>query len=278
VDAQGRLDLGAVERTLDALRDFRRLADEAGVRTVAAVGTSALRDAANGPEFVSKATNLLGGTVEVISGDREAELTYLAARRDPLIAARLAESASETVATMDSGGGSTEFVIGQGDHIVYRESLQIGAVRLTERAGFSDPPTREELDRAVVYADDALASVPTSEDGLILVASGGTVANLAGMEVAEADPRTPVTADTLHGTILTLAQVESRLQRLASVPLAERRQTPGLEPDRADVIVAGAIIQARALRHLGVDEVIASARGLRFGLLYSLLDDAERIY
>lgn len=273
VDAQGCLDPRAVERTLDALRDFARLAQEADVETIAAVGTSALRDAANGPDFVHQATALLGGTVEVISGDREAQLIYLAARKDPLISSRLAESGSESVATMDSGGGSTEFVIGQGNHILYRESLQLGAVRLTERAGFSDPPTTEELDRATVYADDILSAVPNSEDGLILVASGGTIANLAAMELAESDSGAVVTADSLHGTVLNLTQIEARAHRLASVPLAERRQTPGLEPDRADVIVAGAIILARTLRHLDVTETIASARGLRYGLLYSLLEE-----
>jgi exopolyphosphatase/guanosine-5'-triphosphate,3'-diphosphate pyrophosphatase len=152
---------------------------------------------------------------------------------------------------------------------VYSESLQLGAVRLTEQVGFSDPPTDTELAEAVVVASTLLQSVPSRAEPLFLVASGGTVANLAAMELATTTPA--ITADILHGTILTDTQIESRITLLAGMSLSERRHVPGLEPERADVIIAGAIIQLQILRRLQLTELTVSARGLRYGLLYSLL-------
>lgn len=265
VDAGGSLAPEAVEKTLTALAWFGDLARKHGVGKVAAVGTSALRDAANGAEFVHEAERRVGGPVEVISGDREAQLIYLAARRDPDLSRTV--PADALLATTDIGGGSTEVVLGQGDAVRYRDSLQLGAVRLTERALPSDPPTEQEIAHASELADEALAAVPVPPEGegaVILVASGGTAANLAGMERGGFAP-------DLHAMRLTCAQIKARIASLAAVPLAERRKTPGLEPDRADVILAGAIIQARVLHRLGGDALFVSLRGLRYGLLYELL-------
>jgi exopolyphosphatase/guanosine-5'-triphosphate,3'-diphosphate pyrophosphatase len=265
VDRSGRLDDEAVRRTLDALAEFAGIARQHGAARIAAVGTSALRDAANGAEFVREAEQRLGGPVEIISGDREAHLIHTAIRGDR----DLALAPTGLLAVMDIGGGSTEFVIGRGDAITYRNSLQLGAVRLTERALPSDPPAEGEVRRAVEIADGALADVPAPQDedaNLTLVGSGGTIANLAAMEHG----LTEFLPDVLHGARLSREQIEARIDALAQRTVAERRGIPGLEPDRADVIVAGAIIQARAMHRLGVREVTVSVRGLRYGLLYEL--------
>lgn len=267
VDKSGRLDETAIARTLEALGQFAAQARQLGAGRVAAVGTSALRDAANGPQFVDQAEQTLGGTVEIISGDREAHLIHTAARRDP----DLAFPPDGILAVMDIGGGSTEFVVGQGAQVTFRDSLQLGAVRLTERALASDPPSLDELQQATEIVDAALASVPVPanrEAPVTLVGSGGTIANLASMERG----LTTWTPDVLHGMRLNRAQVEVRVAALAALTLAERRNLPGLEPDRADVIVAGALIQARAMHRLAVTEVVVSLRGLRYGLLYELAD------
>lgn len=263
VDASGRLDPEAVARTLAALAEMGAAARERGAARIAAVGTSALRDASDGAAFVAAAAEALGGVVEVISGEREARLTYLAARRDP----DLALPDDRPVATCDIGGGSTEIVLGEGDALRFFMSLQLGAVRLTERALPSDPPTPAERARAGQMADDALAAVPSS-DGALLVASGGTAANLAGIARGRLDPA------AIHGQRLTAAQIVGQVDALAALPLAARRDVPGLEPERADVIVAGALILARTLHRLGAPAAIVSARGLRYGLLYELLDSA----
>ena len=267
VDAAGRLDPEAVRRTLDVLAEFARLAREHGAAHIAAVGTSALRDAENGPDFVAQAAQTLGGTVEVISGDREAHLVYTAAKGDP----DLALPRDVPLAVVDIGGGSTEFVLGNGDAITFRDSLQLGAVRLTERALPSDPPTKDELAAARRLADKALAAIPVPDTPPTLVGSGGTIANLAGMErgAPTFDPQ------ALHGMSLTRTKIEARIAALAALPVADRRTIPGLEPDRADVILAGALIQARAMERLGADTVLTSLRGLRYGLLYELAAEED---
>lgn len=269
VDASGQLDPEAVSRTLEALGQFAVQAQALGAAGhIAAVGTSALRDAANGSAFVEQAKQVLGGTVEVISGEREAHLTYTAARLDPDL--NLASEPTTTLATIDIGGGSTELVLGRGDTLLYRGSLQMGAVRLTERALSSDPPTMEEQRQAAALVDASLAGIVLNDgvSSVTLVGSGGTVANLANMERNSG-------LEAVHGTRLTREQIEARIQALAELPLAERRTVPGLEPDRADVIVAGAIILVQAMNHLGAGEMIASARGLRYGLLYELMAGAQ---
>jgi len=274
VDADGRLLDEAVERTLAALKNFAEEATSFDTGRIAAVGTSALRDAANGPEFVTRAEEILGGKVEIIAGEREAELIYQAASRDPDLP--LPKDAETLLATMDIGGGSTEVVLGRGGKVLFRDSLQLGAVRVTERALPSDPPTEPEITAATQLVDEILTKVPLPEpsgQATIVVGSGGTAANLASMErcagLPEGSPRPSL--EELHAAKVTLAQIDARIRDLAARLLAERRITPGLEPDRADVIIAGAIIQAQALRRLGAQEVIVSLRGLRYGLLYEML-------
>jgi exopolyphosphatase/guanosine-5'-triphosphate,3'-diphosphate pyrophosphatase len=272
VDAEGRLTEEAVNRTLAALDGFAHEARSLGATRIEAVGTSALRDASNGREFIERAEALLQGKVEVISGNREAALIYTAARRDRDLP--LPRDSGVTLATTDIGGGSTEVVLGRDDTVTFRDSLQLGAVRLTERAFLSDPPTPAELMNAIAVADEILAVVPTHSGGdVFVVGSGGTAANLAAMELSAGRPSgTPaLTLEEVHATRLTIEQIEARIEMLAAVPVFERRATPGLEPDRADVIVAGAIIQARALRHLGASTMVVSLRGLRYGLLYEML-------
>lgn len=274
VDASGNLDPEAVRHTLEALGGFAAEAKRQGATQIAAVGTSALRDAGNGAAFVREAQSTLGGTVEVISGEREAQLIYASARRDPDLNLSAPQYAEATLATIDIGGGSTEVVIGKGEETPpFQASLQLGAVRLTERALRSDPPTPDEMRQATEIADKALAHVPAPSDELevpmiLVVGSGGTIANLAAMEKALPEVRPHL----LHGTQLTRQQIEARIEMLAALTVAERRAIPGLEPDRADVILAGAIIQARALHHFNASAILVSARGLRYGLLYELLD------
>lgn len=265
VDAAGRLDTEAMRRTLETLADFARQARAQGAERIAAVGTSALRDAENGAAFVSEATRTIGGTVEIISGGREAHLIHAAARRDP----DLDLPTTGMLAVMDIGGGSTEFVVGSGETITFHDSLQLGAVRLTERALPSDPPSDGEMRRAVEIADQVLESVPapgSADAQVTLVGSGGTIANLTAMEHGAFTP------EALQGMRLGRARIEARIEALAARTIAERRGIPGLEPERADVILAGAIIQARAMDRLGATEVVVNLRGLRYGLLYELLD------
>lgn len=321
VDATRKLSPAAVDRTLECLRDYGARIREAGVDVIALVGTSALRDAQGGEAFMARAAELIGAPLEVISGQREAELTFRGALsgldvRGP-------------VTVFDIGGGSTEIISGDAPlpgalranpggpragapTLRASFSFDVGSVRLTERHVRTDPPRASELDalrkdiRALLStAPPALATLfraPTDAEG---AAAQGAAAQGAAAEGTDAEdlPRppsshahsaaAPPTVVGVAGTVTTLAAVEFGLEhydpmrvhgatlsaesidglvtRLASLPLAERQKLPGLEPRRADVIVAGAVLCSEVLRALGAPRLVVSDRGVRWGLLDELL-------
>ena len=264
VDAAGTLHPDAIARTVAALEELGALARSHGATRISAVGTSALRDAADGPAFAARASEILGGPVEIIRGEREAELTFTAVTHDPYL------RVSGPLVTTDIGGGSAEVVLGDASGIRFSTSLQLGAVRLTERVKPSDPWTPADLSRAEELVREALADLPPGDPDAIFVACGGTAANLAG--VALASQRKTASVETVHGVHLDEAMLTLWIEKLAALSLAERKNVPGLEPARAEVIVAGAIIQRALLRHFRLDSLTVSARGLRYGLLYTLLE------
>ncbi len=259
VDASRRLGDAPKSRTLDAIARFAGDARALGAEIVLGAGTSALRDAANGPEFLSEIKDRTGVTVEIITGDREAQLAYAAVRSD----ASLSIPAEASLLVFDIGGGSTELILGDAGGVGRYKSLDIGAVRLYERFLPSDPPAPAELDAARQFASDSFATFPLPDTPLLLAGIGGTALNIAAVMqgAVQANP------DIIHGASLSAAEVSSALARFASVPLEQRRTLPGLDPKRADVIVAGALILDTLLAYFHADHFLLSARGLRYGLL-----------
>ncbi len=224
VDA-GRLLLpAAVQRVHACLADYRRTIAELGAERTLAVGTSALRDAENGREFLDG----LGFETRVLSGDEEAALTFLGVGEpDALV--------------VDVGGGSTELA---GPRI--RVSLELGCVRTTERYLRSDPPAPHELEACAEAVRAALPAVTATR----AIGVAGTFLSLA----------------VLAGE-LTLEAVTAQVDRLAALPLAQRRLVAGLEPDRAHVIVGGAVIVRELLARLGVPRFEVSERDLLDGVV-----------
>ncbi len=269
VDRTKRLDPAAVERTLDALRRYAARARALGVSSIAAVATSAARDAANGPDFQSRAAEILGGDVGVASGGREAILTFRGALGG------LGLAAGARVAVIDVGGGSTELVIGavRGD-IAWAHSYDVGSVRLTERHVHDDPPSRAALDAVRADARATFASpLPPFGSGALdaVIAIAGTATTYAAIDLGLVD----YASAPPHGHALALDRVEGLVVELASVPLEARRVRAGLEPKRADVIVAGGLVLAEAARALGASRVIVSDRGVRWGLAEELARPQE---
>jgi exopolyphosphatase/guanosine-5'-triphosphate,3'-diphosphate pyrophosphatase len=262
VDASGRLDPAAIRETVAALASYAASARELGARIVACVATSAARDAANGAEFFEAARLAAGLVPEVISGDEEARLVYASAWRD--------FGGAGPLAVLDVGGGSTEFTFGNGPLPGGRTSLQVGAVRLTERHVRGDPPGAAELEalrRGALDALAPLAALSTAAAGFgcaRLVGVAGTVTTLAA--VAQALP--VYDAERVHGAALSLADVEELVRRLAALTVRERAALPGMEPKRADVILGGAIVVAEAMRATGFERLTVSDRGVRWGLLH----------
>lgn len=266
VDRSGRLDPAAIEETVAAIAAFAEEARTLGVASIACVATSAARDAANGAVFFAAARARAGVVPEVISGDEEARLVYASAVRD--FGAGPGEEA-RPLAVLDVGGGSTEFIVGEGPAPRARTSLQVGAVRLTERHVAHDPVTAEEVAALRAGAREALAPLArlAPGTGATLVGVAGTVTTLCA--VREALPAWD--AERVHGAELSLEEIEGLLVRFAALTVRERAALPGMEPKRADVILAGGVVVAEAMRATGFERLVVSDRGVRWGLLYDRL-------
>jgi len=269
VDASGLLAPEAIRETVAVVARFAAEARTLGARAIACVATSAARDAANGAAFFDAARADAGLSPEVISGEEEARLVYRSAWRDfGLGGAGL--PAGLPLAVLDVGGGSTEFTWGDGSEPRGRRSLQLGAVRLTERHPAGDPPGVGALAALRAAAAAALAPALRPLEGVAelpgarLVGVAGTVTTLAAVEQA----LPAYDAARVHGSTLSLDQVEALCERMAAMTLAARRRLPGMEPKRADVILAGGAVISEAMRATGFDRLVVSDRGVRWGLLH----------
>lgn len=259
VDRSGKLATDAIERTLACIVSYADALREHAVERFDAVGTSALRDAANAAEFVGPAERALGITPRVVTGVEEASLTF-----DGALSGLTLEG---DVGVVDIGGGSTEFVVGRAGEV--REvrgsavSIDIGCVRLTERHCAGDPPSADQLASLRADIATALSAAPTTRRIDHLVAVAGTATTLAALEL-----RLPkYDRARVHGFRLARSAIAAWVERLAAAPLAERRALPGLEPARADVIVAGAVALLAVVERTGKDACIVSERGVRWGLI-----------
>ena len=253
----------SIARTLDVLRGYAELARGRGARVIA-VGTEALRRAPNGADFLRPAAEILGVPVEVIDGAREAALTFRATA-----ASFPDEARAGALVVVDLGGGSTEIIVSDRGAVKWSTSLPIGSVRLTEKHVRQDPPSAAERDAIAREVDAALAPVPwPAAATTTLVGVAGTVTSLAAMALGLAtyDPT------QVHGYRLGRGALGHERERLGTKTQAERERIVGLDPRRADVILAGAIILERIMIAAGVTAVRVSDRGIRWGLLYEQLD------
>jgi exopolyphosphatase / guanosine-5'-triphosphate,3'-diphosphate pyrophosphatase len=268
VDQSRRLDPAAVERTLACLADYGRELRALGVERIAAVGTSAMRDAAGGEAFRQRARDALGVEPRVIAGDEEARLTFFGGLSG------LGVDPSRPVVLFDIGGGSTEFIRGSlGQGIARCLSVDVGSVRLTERIRPSDPPGPNDLERLESTITELLANADVPSFGQstggelpLVVGVAGTVTTL----LAVSREIEPYDSAVVHGARLPVGELDAVVGRLASLPHTERSRLPGLSPKRADVIVAGGLLARALLRQLGASEVIVSDRGVRWGLAQGL--------
>jgi exopolyphosphatase/guanosine-5'-triphosphate,3'-diphosphate pyrophosphatase len=260
VDATGALGDEPRERVYAALEEYAAAIEEYGATATTAVMTSAVRDASNGGEFATAVRERYGLEGRTLSGDEEAQLTFRGAT-----AARTAEP-GERLLVIDIGGGSTELVVGERGDVAFHVSTQVGVVRHSERHLHSDPPTRAELAALADDAGPALAgAVPERERAAVTaaVAVAGTATQCAGIDLGYAP-------DDVEGHRLSLPTLEAMLERLAALPLEERREVPGLDPQRAPTIVAGVVVLTRALAAFGLHEVEVSDRDILWGAALEL--------
>jgi exopolyphosphatase / guanosine-5'-triphosphate,3'-diphosphate pyrophosphatase len=253
VDRRRRLLPEPIARVRNTLTDFRRRAEELGAERTLLVATSAVRDAENGEAFLGEIEWSYGFDTELLSGDEEAAMT--------LRGASVGRELDPGTLLLDVGGGSTELTLPD-----FRISLDVGSVRLTERFLASDPPTSEEL----ATCREAVRAVLPHLDVRAAIGVAGTITTIAALELGGYD------RDRVHGYRITRAAAERQLERLAALPLEERRDLPGLEPARAPVIVAGAAIVAEALRFFDLDELEVSEHDLLTGAALAAAELPER--
>jgi exopolyphosphatase/guanosine-5'-triphosphate,3'-diphosphate pyrophosphatase len=256
VDGRGRLLPLPIARVRNCLSDYRRTLEALGAERVLAVATSAVRDAENGEAFLGEVEWSYGFTTRLLTGADEALLTFRGVASEGDL--------PPGTLVVDPGGGSTELVVGNTHGPAFHASLDVGAVRLTERSLPSDPPTDGELEACAGAVRSLLAErVPDDVRRSVRAAVGvaGTVTTLAALDLGlDAYDR-----DRVHGHLLGLRGVETQLGRLARLPLAARREVPALEPERAPVIVAGAVLVREVVVHFGLDALRAGERDLLDG-------------
>lgn len=253
VDARHRLLPVPIARVRNALTDYRRTLERLGAERALAVATSAVRDAENGEAFLGEVEWSYGFATRLLSGDEEAELTRRGVNPKP------------GTLVVDIGGGSTELIVDD-----FHTSLDIGSVRYTERFVHTDPPDPGELDQISLAVHTILEErVPVRVQSAIGVA--GTVTTLAALDLGlERYDR-----ERVHGHRLTTAGAHMQLARLAALPLDERRELHAIDPDRAPVIVAGAVILVSILDHFGLDEIEVSERDILDGIALSAAELPE---
>jgi exopolyphosphatase/guanosine-5'-triphosphate,3'-diphosphate pyrophosphatase len=256
LDDSGELQEAPMSRTVDAVAGMVAEARQNGVEEIAAVGTAGLRIASNSSAFVDAVRERTGVEVEVISGEEESRLAYVA------VTSAL-ELGDGTLVVFDTGGGSSQFTFGRAREVDERFSVNVGAVRFTERFGLDGVVGEDVIDRAL----DAIAGDVSKLDDrpvpAMLVGIGGAVTNMAAVShgLETYDP------SVVQGTVLDASEVDRQIELYRTRTADQRREIPGLQPKRAEVILAGACVVRTVLGKLGRDSLTVSDRGLRHGLL-----------
>ncbi len=235
VDARRRLLPAPIARVRNVLSDYRREIESLGAERVLAVATSAIRDAENGEAFLGEIEWSYGFATQLLSGEDEAALTL-----------RGVGDVDDDTLVLDVGGGSTEFIMRE-----RAVSIDIGSVRMTEQCG-------EDIDAIASHVRPLL---PGGMHPARMIGVAGTITSLAALDL----DLTEYDRERVHGHRLSAAAVDEQLARLASLPLAERRRVPALDPERAPVIVAGAVIVREALAHFGLEMIEVSEHDLLHG-------------
>jgi exopolyphosphatase/guanosine-5'-triphosphate,3'-diphosphate pyrophosphatase len=266
VDRTGRLDPAALERTFAALREYADRIEARGASRVRMVATSASRDAENATDFVEGVRDILGVAPEVISGDEEAALSYRGAT------AGVEESAAPSPRlVVDIGGGSTEFVLGDGPAVRAARSVDIGCVRMTERHLAGDPPTPDQVVEATADIDAAIRRagevVPLAEAHSI-IGLAGSVTTVAAIHL-DLPAYDPV---AIHGHVVPTSAVRAISDDLLAMSHAQRAAIGVMHPGRVDVIAAGALVLRRILDLTGLDDVVVSEHDILDGIAWSLLE------
>lgn len=252
VDKTGEISDHAIERGCAILRDYKALIDKAGIKDIVIVGTSALRDAKNSQKVCAKFEEIIGSPVRIIKGEEEANLSFLGSKIDE----------SDNI-VMDIGGGSTEFVSGAGSKISFRRSLDIGAVRLTERFLKGDGSQAEQIAELNSFLQKELAKLDKDKLQGEIVAVAGTPTSLAQMNLGLND----YDYNLIHKYKFSLVDLKKNIDILINTPKEELISKYYIHPNRADILLAGSLILQNFVEYMQREDFIVSCHGLRFGVV-----------
>lgn len=257
LDQTGQICDAALERAVAAITGMVAEARQHGAIAIVAVGTAGLRIASNRDEVVAAIETRTGVHIEVVSGEEEARLAYLAARSS------LDLSATGSLVVFDTGGGSSQFTFGRGHDVAERFSVDVGAVRYTERFGLNGAVSSSVLKNALAAISADLSRLDGRPVPDALVGMGGATTNITAVKhgLARYDP------DVVQGTVLDRAEIDRQIEVYRSMDAAARRGIVGLQPNRAEVILAGACIIRTVMEKFGKTSLTVSDRGLRHGVL-----------
>jgi exopolyphosphatase/guanosine-5'-triphosphate,3'-diphosphate pyrophosphatase len=262
VHQKGILSEEAMERGFQTLSRYLEQCQTLGVQKTFAVGTSALREAKNSGDFLKRIKERLDLSIEVISGEEEAQLSFLAVVRD-------LKEKEKSVLVVDVGGGSTEFILGRGDRIMQWMSLPMGSVRFTEQFLHADPVQEVEWKLMEKEIRKLFKTLPHSNEPFSMVAVGGTATTLASVEQG----LDGFIFEKIHHFILEREALRKQVQAYQSKTINDRKQIPGLHPARAEVILAGGTILYLAMEELKSPSILINCHGVRNGLLYKKIAD-----
>lgn len=282
VDATGRIDEAALERTVAVLSTMRHQMDQLGVGNARLVATSACRDADNRDDFLAAASKAAGVEAEMLSGEEEGRLAYAGATAglgsgwtdgdiDGETGERIDGDEGREHVVVDIGGGSTELIY-QRNGKIEALSMPLGCVRITERYLRHDPPTKDEIDEATSWIeqviDEAIPEVMGPPPRGSLIGLAGTVSTLAALQQGLAT----YDRDRIHHFVLTLNMVQTWAQRLSSEPARVRVQRPGMTVGREDVIGGGVLVLAVVMNRLNANTCLVSESDILDGMAQELLD------
>jgi exopolyphosphatase/guanosine-5'-triphosphate,3'-diphosphate pyrophosphatase len=267
--SRGRLSAEAMRRGLDTLREYKRLADAQRVDKLLAAATSAVREAHNGESFLDRVGREIGFWPNVLSGEEEARLIYLAALHSIHLEGRRA-------LVVDIGGGSVELALGTGQRIAWAASEKLGVLRMTERFVGSDPLAPRDERRLAAHVRDRVA--PHAERARaagfdIVVGTSGTILALGALAHAAATGNAP---ESLHHLTVSATALRDLRKRLVASTLKDRRRLPAMDERRADIIVAGAVVLDTLLEAVQAREIVLCDWALREGLLIDYLEAHPR--
>ncbi len=255
ISKSGHLSPEAMERVIKTLETFKETAEKHKAAEFKVFTTSAARDAVNRQDFIGLVKERTDLTCDIISGDKEARLSFLGVMSDM--------ATDNRIAVCDIGGGSTEIILAQKNNIQSTTSIDIGSRRLTRLYIKSDPPSSREIRQIKDHASSLINARRVDQ----VICVGGTATTLGMIDAG-------LSAETVHHHILTLQNLKKIVHQLASKTIDERKAVPGLNPERADVILAGAIIILQILDKFQVDHTMISTRDLLFGIF---LDKAKNV-